>query len=266
MTDTIKLSAPATREFWEIPVLFEDEHLLALDKPAGLLTSPDRHAPERPSLMRLLHGAIADAKPWTSSRQLAYLMNAHRLDFEASGVLLLARSKAILIALADLFGSDQPLKTCQALVHGAPEQKSFEIDAPLAPDPAHPGVMRIDRQDGKRARTRCECIEKFSGFTLLQCQPLTERLHQVRVHLQHRGLPLVGDSTYGGHPLLLSSLKSHYRLKPKKTERPLLARAALHVTQLSLVHPATAAPITITSPLPRDMAVALKYLRRYAVG
>src|ERR1041384_377942 len=81
----IKLSSPATREFWEIPVLFEDAHLLALDKPAGLLTSPDRYDPERPNLMGLLHAGIAAGKPWAVERGLNYLSNAHRLDFETSG-------------------------------------------------------------------------------------------------------------------------------------------------------------------------------------
>ena len=84
---TIKLSSPATREFWEIPVLFEDEHLLALDKPAGLLTSPDRYDPQRPNLMKLLHAGIAAGKPWARERNLEYLSNAHRPDFETSGVI-----------------------------------------------------------------------------------------------------------------------------------------------------------------------------------
>src|SRR5689334_8226255 len=87
----IKLSAPATKEFWEIPVLFEDEHLLAINKPASLLTSPDRYDADRPNLMRLLHEGIAQAKPWAKERGLTYLSNAHRLDFETTGVLLLAK-------------------------------------------------------------------------------------------------------------------------------------------------------------------------------
>jgi len=78
--NTIKLSAPATKEFWEIPVLFEDEHLLALDKPSGLLTSPDRYNPDRPNLMQLLHEGIAAQKPWVKTHGLTYLSNAHRLD------------------------------------------------------------------------------------------------------------------------------------------------------------------------------------------
>src|SRR5208282_3916183 len=117
-TNSIKLSSPATREFWEIPVLFEDEHLLALDKPARLLTSPDRYDPARPNLMKLLHAGIERAAPWAKQRGLTYLMNAHRLDFETSGIILLAKTKPILVALADLFGSDKPLKQYLALASG----------------------------------------------------------------------------------------------------------------------------------------------------
>src|SRR5258708_24529841 len=110
MSDVIKLSSPATREFWEIPVLFEDEHLLALDKPAWLLTSPDRYDPQRPNLMKLLHGAIAQNKPWTRPRSLTYLMNAHRLDFETSRALLLAKNNPVLIPLATPFARGNPVK------------------------------------------------------------------------------------------------------------------------------------------------------------
>ena len=112
---TIKLSSPATREFWEIPVVFEDAHLLALDKPAGLLTAPDRNEPARPNLMGLLHDAIAAGKSWATERGLTYLNHAHRLDAETSGVILLAKSKPVLVALANQFGTDlAPGKICCA--------------------------------------------------------------------------------------------------------------------------------------------------------
>ena len=107
MTAAIKLSSPATHEFWEIPVLFEDEHLLALDKPARLLASPDADDVARPSLMKLLHGGIADKKPWASERHLEYLNPANHLDFDVSGVLLLAKNKPAFIALANLFSSEK---------------------------------------------------------------------------------------------------------------------------------------------------------------
>src|SRR5260221_12053664 len=115
----IKLSSPATREFWEIPVLYEDEHLLALNKPNGLLVSPAREEPEQPNLMNLLHGGIAAAKPWARERALTYLMNAHRLDADTSGVLLLAQSKPGLVSLANLFGAEKITSKYTTLAQGA---------------------------------------------------------------------------------------------------------------------------------------------------
>ena len=264
MVSSIKLSSPAARGFWEISVLFEDEHLLALDKPGGLLTSPDRYDPQRPNLMQLLHAAVAGGKPWARERGLNYLMNAHRLDFETSGVILLAKSKPVLVALADLFGSEKPLKQYAALAQGTPAEGKFEVEARLAPHPVRTGLMQVDPKNGKRARTVFEVLEKFSGWTLLRCEPLTSRTHQIRVHLRHAGLPIVGDQLYGGKPLWLSRLKPNYRLKPGHTERPLISRAALHAEQLTLPHPVTGGTLTITAPWPKDLKVAVKYLRQFA--
>src|SRR3954453_22294636 len=149
----IKLSSPATKEFWEIPVLFEDEHLLAVEKPAGLLVSPDRYDPERPNLMKLLHAGIEQGKPWAKERNLSYLMNAHRLDFQTSGVILLAKSKPVLVDLATEFGSEKPHKVYAALVKGAPTSDTFETDAKIAPNELRLGLMRIDSKKGKRSKT-----------------------------------------------------------------------------------------------------------------
>lgn len=264
MSEAIKLSSPATHEFWEIPVLFEDEHLLALNKPSHLLASSDRIDAQRPNLLKLLHAGIERGAPWAKARGLSYLMHTHRLDFETSGVLLLAKSKPVLVALANLFGADTPGKNCVALVQGAPPQDSFTVEAKLAPHPVNIGLIRVDEKAGKRSRTQFEVREKFDGYTLLQCQPLTDRLHQIRVHLRHAGVPIVGDALYGGSPLLLSRLKSEYRLKPSKTERPLISRVALHAEGLTLRHPVTGVTITITALWPKDLTVAVKYLRRYA--
>ena len=260
----IKLSAPATRGYWEIPVLFEDDHLLALDKPAGLLSSPDRYDPQRPNLMKLLHAAIAAGKPWARERHLTYLMNAHRLDFETSGVMLLAKNKPALVALANLFGSEKPLKKYVALVRGTPAEDKFEVDAKLAPHPLKIGLMRVDPKNGKKSRTRFEVLEKFSDYTLLQCEPLTGRTHQIRVHLRYAGFPVVADELYGGKKLWLSRLKRDYRLKPGHEERPLLSRVALHAETLTLPHPVTGRMVTVIAPWPKDLKVAVKYLRQFA--
>jgi len=261
----IKLSSPATREFWEIPVLFEDENLLALDKPARLLTSPDRYDPNRPNLMKLLHAGIANGKPWARERNLNYLSNAHRLDFETSGIILLAKNKAALVALADLFGTEKPLKKYVALVRGEPPAEKFEVDAKLAAHPVKIGLMRVDPKNGKKSKTKFEVLERFPrfGYTLLHCEPLTGRTHQIRVHASHIGLKIAGDELYGGKFLWLSRLKPDYRLKPGREERPLISRVALHAEELQLPHPVTQEMLTITAPWPKDLTVAVKYLRRY---
>jgi RluA family pseudouridine synthase len=260
----IKLSAPATGGFWEIPVLFEDADLLALDKPSGLLTSPDRYDPDRPNLMKLLHAGIAEGKPWARERGLTYLSNAHRLDFETSGIILLAKNKPVLVQLADLFGAEKPVKKYLALVQGCPVEDEFEVDAKLAPHPVRVGLMRVDPKNGKKSKTKFSVIEKFSQWTLLRCEPLTGRTHQIRIHLRHAGVPIVGDELYGGKPLWLSRLKPNYRLKPGKEERPLLSRVALHAEQLELQHPVTGQSVKITAPWPKDLTVAIKYLRQFA--
>jgi RluA family pseudouridine synthase len=265
MSPVIKLSSPATREFWEIPVLYEDEHLLALDKPSGLLTSADRLDPSRPSLIGLLHAAIADAKPSVRERNLTYLMNAHRPDPETSGILLLAKNKPGLILLANIFGSEKPSWKYAVLVKGAPTEKRFEVDAKVGGVPAAAGFMRVDPRHGKRARTIFEVQESFDGWTLLRAEPLTNRAHQIRAHLRHAGLPIAGDQLYGGKPLWLSRLKSGYHLKPNQVERPLLSRVALHAEELSLPHPVAGSAVQIRAPWPKDLTVALKYLRRYAL-
>jgi RluA family pseudouridine synthase len=264
---TIKLSLPATREFWEIPVLFEDEHLLALDKPVRLLVSPDAENPARPSLMKLLHAGIHDQKPWAAERHLAYLNQTQHLDFDVSGVLLLAKNKPAFIALANLASSGKMRIKYTALVRGEPLENQFDVDAKLAPHPVKPGEMRVDSSGGKQALTRFEVLEDFPrfGYALLQCEPLAERAHQVRVHASHIGLKIVGDEIYGGKPLWLSRLKKDFRLKPGREERPLLARVSLHAGELSLPHPVTNEPLVITSEWPKDLKVAVKYLRQYAV-
>lgn len=263
---TIKLSHPGPpKSFWEIEVLYEDAQLLAVNKPSQLLSSPDRYDPNRPNLMRLLHDGIANGAPWVKQRNLTYLANAHRLDFETTGVFLLAKDKPTLVALADQFGSEKPNKVYVALIRGTPEEETFEVDAKIAPHPIKLGLMRVDSRHGKKSRTQFSVREKFGGYTLLECRPLTGRTHQIRAHLQYVRLPILGDKLYGGPELLLSHLKSgDYRLKGGKTERPLISTLALHAEQLILPHPSTGETVMIQAPWPKDLSVAVKYLQRYS--
>lgn len=265
MSAPLKLSAPATHQFWEVPVLFEDEHLLALDKPVLLATTPEPEFPDQPGLMRLLHEAIMARRPWTLERGFDYLRNAHRLDAETAGVLLLARSRAALVGLANAWSADRVRQSWLALARGRPDQPVLQINDRIGPDPRRPGRMAV-RPDGMAARTRVELVEAFAGVSLLRCELAIARKHQVRVHLRHARLPVFGDRLYARHDLLLSNLKDGYRLKPGQTERPLFTRAAVHCERIELTHPVTGAALTLTASLPKDFQVALKYLRRFAAG
>ncbi len=260
----LKLSWPEPRGYWEVPVLFEDEHLLAIDKPARLLTSPDRYDPKLPNLTTLLHRGVTQGTAWAKERSITYLANAHRLDFETTGVLLLAKSLPVLRSLADQFGAEKPRRIYLAITHGHPAEPAFQVDAKLSQDHRRPEAMRVDRDNGKKSSTRFELVESFSAWSLIRCQPLTERTHQIRVHLKSAGLSIAGDELYGGKPLLLSQLKRRYHAKGDAPEKPLIDSIALHAAELEITHPVTGSQITIEAPLPKQFQVALKYLQRFA--
>lgn len=266
MSAVLKLSSPEPRHFWEIPILFEDEHLLVLDKPAGLATTPNPAESSFPALLPLLHAGIAAKKPWATQRAVQFLVEAHRLDAEASGILVLARSREIRAALREQFGSEKPTLQYLVLVAGVPEEPNFDVTAPVAAHPRAAGRLRVDAKGGRRALSHFEVMEQFAGYALLQATPLTHQPGQLRVHLQHVGLPVVGDATSGGAPLRLSQLKPAYRFKRDEEEHPLIGRAALHADRLTVRHPGTGVSLHLTAPWPKDLTVAVKYLRKFAPG
>ena len=217
-----------------------------------------------PGLLDLLYAAIAAGRPWSKLAGRAWLKPVHRIDDEASGLLVLAKNKTALAVLQDWLGTGKPGRTYLALVKGCPIEDQFAIDSPIAQHPVRLNLMHVDQRRGKKSKTVVTVVEKFSSWTLVRCEALTDRTHQVRLHLRHAALPVVGDAAYGGRPLLLSRLKPDYRLRPDRDERPLITSPALHSEALSCPHPVTGAPLTITAPWPKDLTVAVKYLRRYA--
>lgn len=264
MSPAVKLSWPATHEFWEIPVLFEDEHLLALEKPAGLLTALDRQAPDRPSLPKLLQDSLSAGKPWARERNLTYLALAHRLDADTSGVLLLAKTKLALLALADQFGSGAVTRQQVILIQGVPTEDAMVVAQKLAPHPLQPGRLRVDSRHGKKATSEFAVLERFSRWSLLRGILRQERPEQIPLHLNYMGFPVVGDEGRGGKKLWLSRLKRDFHLKPGREERPLISRVMVHLEEVNLVHPVTQRPLSLRSEWPKDLRVALKYLRQYA--
>ena len=263
MRSIIRLSAAG--ESWEVPVLFEDSNILVVDKPSGLAASPC--GPERrdPTLLGLLQAGIAEGKPWARERGMGFLMSPERVDPDISGVFILAKDTLAFQKLADMVGSEKPYKDVITVVRGRPEQDQFTVESKIAPDPVRAERMRVDFKHGKRARTLFTLVQPFTEWSLIKCQPLTHRPHQIRVHLRSVGLTMAGDALYGGKPLLPSNLKSGYRLKPKQNERPLIGAPLHHVEASRFTHPVTGEPMTITAQWPKDLTVAVKYLRRYEV-
>jgi len=244
----------ARRDQTPLPaVLYEDDHLLALDKPSGLLIAPDRWDKDLPNLMQVVHERLDPE-----------YANAHRLDRDASGVVLLAKHAEALRDLRRQFDAHGVGKCYVALTRPAPIQSAGEISKPLAADPARLGRMRVSSK-GKESITHYEVLENWNRrYALLRLIPLTGRTHQLRVHIAQLGCPILGDAFYGdGRGLLLSEFKPGYK-HTGAVERPLIGRLALHAQSLTFRHPATGQELTIESPLPKDFQIALKNLRRFA--
>lgn len=249
----------------EVPVLYEDADMLALDKPAGLLMVPDRWDKTKPSLAGLLNRAVAEGRPWVRERGIEWLANVHRLDKGTSGVALFARHRRAMMGLVTQFRSRETRKTYLALVFGVLPSSPMTIDLPIAVHLQKPGLSRISKAHGKASTTEVEMVERFGRFSLVRAHPLTGRHHQVRIHLAEVGCPLIADPDYGnGHPLLLSELKRHYKSKAEG-EHPLMGRTALHAEALGIRQPSSGQFVEITAPIPKDFSVAVKYLRRFSV-
>lgn len=260
----IKVSSRKTRDYWEIPVLYEDENLLAIDKPTGLHTRPDELDPHIPALNLLLVDHIERSVQWTVDRGIKFLKPAHELDAEASGILILGKSEEACEAIHDQFYSHDFLIEYQMIVQGTPVEDEFSVDAKVAPHGKRPGVYCVSKSRGKKAITQFKVLEHFMGYSLINAKCSPNRQHQARVHMRYLGPSLVGDQTYNGGPLLLSRIKPKYRLKRNKTERPLLSRAAIHANTIHIKKPFSEETLNIESPLPKDFEVSLKYLRQYA--
>jgi RluA family pseudouridine synthase len=262
-------------------VLYEDDALLALDKPSGLLISPDTCDKEKPNLMSGVRRALDTGAAWVRERGLVFLANTHRLDADASGVLLLAKTREALRALAGQFNDRTVGKSYLALVEGVPAEDEFVVELKIGPHPSRPRLQTERRHGGKLTLTRFRVMELFrlpflrgqdttaslGAVALVRCEPETSRTHQIRVHLRHAGHPILADPLYGlgsQSALLLSQLKPGYKPHPKEVERPLIGRLALHAERLTVAHPATGTPLELVAPLPKDFEVSLKYLRRFA--
>lgn len=229
-------------------VVYEDDDLLVVNKPAGLLAVPDRYDKNLPNLWDLCR------QRW----QLPHLTNPHRLDRHTSGVMIFTKNAEAYRRLTSQFRERKVRKEYTAICHGSPANQSITL--PIGERADRPGLACIDPRGGKDAETTITVLERFRQHSLLAIEIRTGRLHQIRVHLHAIGHPLVGDADYHGAPLYLSALKANYKAKRTVPQRPLLGRPALHASTLTLVEP----PLTLRAPLPEDFVIALRYLRRFA--
>jgi RluA family pseudouridine synthase len=181
----------------EIPILYEDRSVLAIDKPAGWMLVPSHWDRTARNLQLALDSSIRAGEFWAKSRNLRFLRFVHRLDAETSGVLLFSRSPGGVTVYSKLFESRQMEKSYLAVVEGTPKEPTWRVSAKIGNDQNEAGRMRLDPREGKEAETDFELLEQRSGTALVRARPLTGRTHQIRVHLTHAGLPVVGDRLYG---------------------------------------------------------------------
>ena len=242
---------PAEAQPEEIPldILFEDKSLLVVNKPAGLVVHPAAGHEEHTLVNALLFhckGSLSGiggvARPGI----------VHRLDKETSGCLVVAKNDETHIALSEQFANRVVKKVYHAIVCGEVPREAGEIHAAIARHPTHRKRMAVhDDSDGRAAHTSYRVLEKLNHATLVEAQMHTGRTHQIRVHFQHLGHPVVGDDTYG----------STKNKRLKELANYAAPRVLLHAKELSFVHPRTQKPLKFSAPLPDDFKLALKLLR-----
>jgi 23S rRNA pseudouridine955/2504/2580 synthase/23S rRNA pseudouridine1911/1915/1917 synthase len=236
----------------QIEKLYEDDDLIIVNKPGGLLVIPDRFNSEIPSLNRILEAKMGQ-KIWV----------VHRLDKDTSGVICFAKNEQAHRYLSILFQERDVNKFYAGLVTGIVNPPDGRIESPIAEHPAVHGKMVVNRK-GKMAVTDYRVVEQWPLYALLQFQIHTGRTHQIRVHMASIGHPIVCDEIYGdGQPFLLSNIKRKFKLSEKdEQEKPLLSRLALHAYKLQFVKE-DGTPITVEAEIPRDMSACIKQLNKW---
>lgn len=238
----------------KLEILLDDDDLLVVNKPAGVLTIPDRQG--EPGLQE----AIAAKLKYKGELRLV-----HRLDRQTSGVLVLAKTLHAQRVLSKQFKERLVKKHYLALVHGRPGEDSGLIDAPVAPHPKIANKMIVPVKKGRPSQTQWQVVERFRWLTLVRCLPRTGRQHQIRVHLAHVGMPLLVDELYGeADAFYLSTIKSGYRRSAGREERPMIARLTLHAEAITFQHPSNDATTRIEAPLPKDFRATLNQLRKWS--
>jgi 23S rRNA pseudouridine1911/1915/1917 synthase len=231
---------PLAAEGPPVPVRFEDEHLLVVAKPAGLVTHPTAGRRGGTLVNRLLGMDVP--RPRAAGPLRPGIV--HRLDAGTSGLLVVAKTDEAYAALRARFRRHAVRRRYLALVRGIVAHDSFAVQAPLGRRAAR---VVVDVTQGRRAETRVEVRERLEAATLVEAAPLTGRTHQIRVHLAAVGHPILGDRAYGGGG--------------DDARRLGLTRPFLHAWRLSLAHPVSGEDVDLEEPLPADLRIALARAR-----
>jgi 23S rRNA pseudouridine955/2504/2580 synthase/23S rRNA pseudouridine1911/1915/1917 synthase len=230
-------------------IVFENNEFVVVDKASGLLSIPDREG-EEVSLKKILREKYGE------------IFTVHRLDKETSGLIVFAKNEETHKFLSQAFEERSVEKYYTGLVKGTLYEKEKTIDAPIAQNTVKKTQMIVHKR-GKESVTDYKVIEELGRFTLLEFRIHTGRTHQIRVHMQYAGHPIVGDKLYGdGEPVLLSSVKKNYNLSRNELEeRPLLNRLALHAHRLRFTDVSGKA-FEFVAELPKDMKALIQQLRK----
>ncbi|MEX8547019.1 MAG: RluA family pseudouridine synthase [Mucilaginibacter sp.] len=228
-------------------ILFENADLIIVNKPPFLSSLDEREGGDI-NMLRL-------AKQYWPDAQIC-----HRLDKETSGALVFAKNPEAYRAVSMQFEKRQVKKVYHAIIDGTHVFENLFIDLPILN--VGKGNVTISRQEGKRAETWFNSLKYFKHYTLVECRPITGRMHQIRIHLATQRASIAGDELYKGKPVLLSDLKRNYRLGKDQEELPIMKRFALHAFEISLKINAEE-EITVNAPYPKDFETLLKLLEKF---
>lgn len=228
-------------------ILYENEDVIVVNKPPFLSTLDERNG-ENINLLKM-------AKRYDTEAQIC-----HRLDKETSGALIIARNAETYRNIALQFEHREIKKVYHALIDGHHRFEHFLVDLPILN--AGKSNVKIDRYEGKKAETWFHSINYYKHYTLVECRPLTGRMHQIRIHLATQKASISGDEMYGGKPIYLSALKKKYNLSKDEDELPIMKRFALHSKEIGFKLN-DGSEVIVQAPYPKDFEIAIKLLDKF---
>lgn len=233
--------------------IFEDEAILVINKPAGLLTIADRYDKEAPNLRNILND------------EYQHIFVVHRLDRDTSGIMVFAKNAEAHKILNEQFENFEVGKIYHVVCDGVVFKDEVEINIPLMPDPRKPGKT-IPSARGKESLSILKVKERYRHATYGEIDLITGRHHQIRVHLSAIGHPLLVDDLYGkATEFNLSQIKRRYNIKKNDTERPIISRITMHAYSLQFKHPVSGETVQYEAEYPKDFRALIEVLNKYGL-